>query len=189
MKRDIGNMVKLARNRAGMMQSELGSEIGLSASSVSELEGGNRTKSLPPEDMVRISDALHDMELLQSYCTTCPLRKRISIRKFTPLNSIIPGSIASAVKNVQKLSEAAETLSRLLPKMLTPGFEVCPDFIEFRNTTVIKAIDVRRGLEILFDQLIKDRILSESDLKSLEDVQQRLCEAKGYHKVQAEPGV
>ncbi len=182
MNRDTGSMIKTARKRAGLTQGELGDRIGVSAPAICQMEAGDRTYDFSPKTIVRIAGALHDPALLHAYCLACPFREHISIRKFTPLNSIVPGAIGAAVKNVQKLSEASEMLSQLLPKMLSPGFEHCPDFIEFRNTTVIKAIDVRRGLEILFDQLVTDKILTEVDLKTLEDVQQRLCVEKGYHR-------
>ncbi len=182
MNRDTGNMIKAARKRAGLTQGELGERIGVTASAICQMETGDRAYDFSPKTIRRIADALYDMQLLHNYCLTCDLRSRISIRKFTPLNNIVPGAIGAAVKNVQKMSEAMEMLSQLLPKMLSPGFESCPDFIDFRNTTVMKAIDVRRGLEILFDQLIREKILTEGDLKMLEDVQQRMCEEKGYHK-------
>ena len=182
MRRDIAGMVRAARKRQGMTQQELAQKIGVSGAAICDLETGDRKSPVSDEEMVKISDALHDQAILHEYCITCYVRKRISIRKFTPLNSIVPGAMQAAVKNVQKLTEATEMLSQLLPKMLAPGFRECPDFIEHRNTTVIKAIDVRRGLEILFDQLVTDKILTEVDLKTLEDVQQRLCVEKGYHR-------
>lgn len=181
MSRNIGNMIKDGRKRAGMTQGELGERIGVSAPTICELEAGDRKSNPNPEDVIKISDALMDTAMLHQYCISCPLRSRISIRKFKPLNHIVPGVLPSVLKNIQKIGEAMEMLNRMLPKMLTRGFEADPDFIEFRNDAVLRAIDVRRGLEIFFDQMAEANLLTDADLKMLEDVQQRLCEQKGHH--------
>jgi len=182
MSRDIGNMIKAARKHEGLLQGELGEKIGVSATTVCELEKGDRKSAPTPEQMVSISAALNNTSLLHQYCRSCPLRARISIRKFQPMNNIVSGVLPTVVKNIEKLTEATEYLQRMVPKLLRKGFETCPDFIELRNDVAIKAIDVRRGLEIFFEQMIDAGLLTDADLKMLEDVQQRLCEEKGHHK-------
>lgn len=179
--REFGKYLKSWRRHLGLTQGEVGEKIGLSAPSICEIENGSRKNPLSPEEIVKISQAMLNTSLAQHYCTTCPVRSVISIRKIPPLNNIVAGPLAAAVKNVQKLSEAAEFLQRLVPRLLTKGFEQSPDFIEVRNDVVIKATDVRRGLEILFVQMIDAGLLTDQELKMLEDMQQQLCEAKGHH--------
>lgn len=177
----IGLMVRDARKRATMTQGELGSVIGVSAPALCELEGGSR-KSVPaPDEMVRIHDALHDVKLLQEYCDCCPVRKRIIIRKFKPLNNILAGSHASVMKVICKQAEASEALSIMVPKMLRKGFADDPDFREYRNEAIIKIIDMKRGMEILLDQMLEDRVLSPDELRWLMEMQQQRCVENGHH--------
>jgi len=181
MKRNIGEMIKGARKRANMTQGELGSLIGVTAPAICELEAGNRSSSPNPDDMVQIADAVHDVKLMQDYCESCPLRKRIIIRKFKPLNNILPGAHVSTLKVCQKMSEASEKLSVMVPKMLRKGFEADPDFREHRNETIIAILDAKRGTEILIDQLLEQGLLNSDELQVLVEMQQHLCEAKGHH--------
>lgn len=181
MGRDIGTMVKESRKRSGLTQGELGERIGISAPAICELEGGSRKSAPAPEEMVRISDAVHDVKLLHEYCDSCPIRKRIIIRKFKPLNNILSGSLASTMKVTRKLAEATEALAVMLPKMLCKGFDQDPEYLEFRNDAIIKIIDVKRGAEIMLGHMLEDRVVSSDELLVLMDAQQRLCEAKGHH--------
>jgi len=186
MSREFGAIIKAARKRSGMLQGELGEKIGVSATTICELEAGDRKTAPSPELMVSISDKLNDAGMLHQYCGSCPLRSRISIRKFKPLNNIVGGVLPAVVKNIQKLSEATEYLQTMVPKLLTKGFEDSEEFIELRNDVGIKATDVRRGLEILFMQMIEAGVMTDADLKNIEDMQQRLCEEKGHHRPEVE---
>ncbi len=179
--RVIGLMVRDSRKRANMTQSELGECIGLSASAVCQIEAGNNKSAPPPEDMVTISDAVRDTKLLQEYCDLCPIRTRIIIRKFRALNNIQGGAHVATIKVNQKLAEATEALSVMLPKMLRKGFETCPEYHEFRNEAILKILDVKRGCEILLDQMLEGGVMSANELRVLVDTQQRLCELKGHH--------
>ena len=69
----------------------------------------------------------------------------------------------------------------MLPKMLRKGFEDCPEYHEFRNDAVLKILDVKRGCEILLDQMLDGNVLTVEELRVLVDVQQKLCEAHGHH--------
>ena len=106
MSRSIGSLIRDARKRAGMTQGELGSAVGVSAASICETEGDNR-KVFSPDLMVAVSDAVHDIRLLQEYCDMCPIRKRIIVRKFRALNNIQGGTHIATLKVNQKLAEAA----------------------------------------------------------------------------------
>jgi transcriptional regulator with XRE-family HTH domain len=177
----VGEMIRRARVTQGLTQGELGERIGTSAVTICELEKGQRRSVPSPAEMVSISDALLDRSLLQEYCDVCPLRKRIMVRKFPPLNNILHGPQVSTMKVMQKMSEASDLLQNMLPKMLRKGFEADPDYREFRNTAVIKIIDVKRGTEILLDQLQVAGVISADDLHMLMEMQQILCEQKGHH--------
>jgi hypothetical protein len=163
-----------------MTQGELGAAVGVSAASICETEADNR-KVFSPDLMVAVSDAVHDIRLLQEYCDLCPIRTRIIIRKFRALNNIQGGAHVATIKVNQKLVEATEALSVMLPKMLRKGFETCPEYHEFRNEAILKILDVKRGCEILLDQMLDSGVVSADELRVLVDVQQRLCEAKGHH--------
>jgi len=179
--RKIGTMIRDARKRAEMTQGELGSAIGISAPALCDLEGGKRASTPAPEEMVRIHDALHDPKLLQEYCNGCPVRKRIIIRKFKPLNNILPGSHIAIMKVNQKLVEASERLSLMLPKMLKAGFINDPDFREYCDEAVLRIIDSKRGYEELLDRMIEEGLLTHERLQLLVELQQRQCVEKGHH--------
>lgn len=179
--RKIGAMVKEARKRANLTQGELGEVIGISAPALCELETGNRKNTPAPEEMVRIHDALHDVKMLQEYCDFCPIRQRIIIRKFKPLNNILGGAHVSVMKIIQKLAEASEALSMMMPKMLRKGFAEDADFREYRNEAIIKLIDIKRGAEIVLEQMVEDEVVSSDELLLLMDMQQQRCVEKGHH--------
>jgi len=181
MNREIGAKIKEARKQAEMVQAELGAAIGVSATTICELEAGERKQAPSPSLMVSISDALRDTSLLHHYCAYCDLRKRIPIRKFKPMNNIVPGVLPSVMKNMQKINVGGERLQMMASKLLQPGFEKEPDFEEFRDEFVILLTDMRRGLEISLDQMKEANFLTDAHQKALEDVQQLRCEAKGYH--------
>jgi len=180
MSRNIGEIVRVSRKKRGLTQGDLASRVGVTAAAICNLETGTRTSELTPEEMVKLSDALHDTSVLNQYCISCPLRTRISIRKFKPLTNIVPGVMQATLKNIQKMSETVDLLGKMMPKMLAPGFEQDPDFIDFRNEVLLRAIDVRRGIETLFDQVISQGFMTSVELKMLEDLQQRMCVEKGY---------
>ncbi len=179
--RKIGTMVRDARKRANMTQGELGDVIGISAPALCELETGNRKTTPSPEEMARISAAVRDDQLLQDYCSLCPVRKRLIVRKFKPLNNILQGAHVSTFKVSQKLAEASEALTQMMPQMLRKGFEHDLDFREVRNEAVLKILDVERGADILLEQMIVHGWISSSELRLLMDMQQRQCEEKGHH--------
>lgn len=186
--RDIGMMIKAARKRSGMTQGELDEMIGVTTATVCEMENNVHKSQASPDRLVAVSDAVKDAQMLHEYCDSCPVRRRIIIRKFKPLNNILAGAHVSIMKVCQKLTEAAESLTVMLPKMLRSGFRTDPDYLEYRNTAVLKILDVKRGTEILIDQLLADQVLTVDELRMLVDMQQRLCEAHGHHIPDKEEG-
>jgi len=177
----VGSIIKAARLRADFTLSELGEKVGSSASTLSALENGQQKNPPSPAEMVQISDALLDRRMLDEYCRSCPVRVRIVIRKFPPLNKIVGGSLAAALKTSQKLAESSESVQSMLSRMLRPDFHLDPEYHVFRDSVIIKIIDAKRGAEILLDQLIADKVLTEDDLHKLKAEQQKLCIQKGYH--------
>jgi len=177
----IGAMVERLRKRNGWTLRELGETIDYSASHLSQIENDQVKNPLTPGDLVTISDATKDRLILDEYCTACPIRTRIMIRKFPPLNKIVEGPIAATVKVTQKLAEAADALQPMLVKLLYPNFREDPDYREYRNKAIMKLIDLKRGAEILLDKYVKYGVLTHDELKLLEELQQRECETKGYH--------
>ena len=177
----VGGMVRDARKKANMTQGELGDVIGISAPALCELETGNRKSTPSPEEMVRISAAVRDVQLLQDYCGLCPVRKRIRIRMYKPLNNILQGAHISTLKVSQKLTEASAALAAMVPQMLRKGFEHDPDFREVRNEVVLRILDLERGGDILLEQMIVHGWINSDELRMLMDIQQRQCEAKGHH--------
>ena len=177
----IGEMLKRARERAGLTLRELGERIGKSAGQLSQIENDKVVNPLSPADMVDISDAVLDRKMLAEYCDSCPIRSRIIIKKFPPLNNIVPGSQIAAMKVINKLSTATDSLQPMLQKLLNSNFADDPDFREFRNGAIINLFDVKRGAEILLDQLQEQGVISPDELRILAEMQQRLCEEKGHH--------
>jgi hypothetical protein len=154
---------------------------GYSTSTLSAIENDQQKNPLSPADMVTISDATHDREMLDEYCLACPIRDRIIVRKFPPLNNILPGAQISTMKVTQKLAEASDALQGMLPKLLRKDFNQDPDFLEYRNAAILKLLDVKRGTEILLDELIRGGVVTSDELRTLQTEQQRLCEQHGHH--------
>lgn len=177
----IGSIMKRARVRAGLTLSELGARIGRSASQLSVIENGQTSNPLSPADLIIISDVVFDRQMLVEYCDSCPIRSRIIIKKFPPLNNIVPSSQVAAMKVIQKLSTAADSLQPMLQKLLNSNFADDPDFREFRNGAILNLLDVKRGAEILVDQLLVQGVITADELRILAEMQQRLCEEKGHH--------
>lgn len=176
-----GTIVKNARQRVGMTLTELAEMVGSSSSSLSMLENNQHKYPPSPGELVEISDALHDTQMLQEYCGGCPVRKRIIIRKFPPLNNILPGAHVSAMKTGQKLAEAAEMVQTMLTKMLKKDFHLDPEYLEYRDQTIIKIIDAKRGAETLLGKMQQEGFVSSGELRMLASVQQQMCIEKGHH--------
>ena len=176
----VGPIIKKARQRMGLTLSDLANLTGSSISTLSAVENDKQQNQLTPGDMVAISDATRDREMLSEYCFLCPIRSRIIIRKFQPLNNILPGAHVSMLKVLQKLSEASNALEAMLPKMLRQNFDQDPDYLEYRNTTILKGFDVQLGIQTMFEQLRQSGVVTADDLKLLQDVHHRLCEEKGH---------
>ena len=176
-----GAIIKAARKRAGLTLQELGSLVNFSASQLCEIEN-DKTKTPPsPVDMVRIAEALFDTTLLHDYCNRCPIRSKIIIKKFPPLNNINTEPAVMAMKVMDKLAVAADTLQPMLRKMLARDFRNDPEYTEYRNTAILKILDVKRGTEILLDEFAAQGVVSMAELRTLVDMQQRLCEEHGHH--------
>ena len=177
----VGAIIKKARLRQGLTLHELASLIGSSTSTLSTVENDLQVHPLTPGELVAISDATLDREMLSEFCFVCPIRTRIPIKKFQTLNNILPGPHVAMLKVLQKLSEASNALEAMLPKMLRQNFDQDPDYLEHRNTTVLTALDLKRGVQIMFEEFERTGIISADELRVLQDVQQRLCEEKGHH--------
>jgi transcriptional regulator with XRE-family HTH domain len=177
----IGNIIKQARVRAHMTLTELAELVDSSASTLSVLENGQQKNPPAPADLVRISDSLRDTLMLVEYCDACPIRERIIIRKFPPLNSIVPGVIPAAVKTSQKCAEAAEAIQRMMSRLTNRNFAQDPEFEQMRDATILKIYESKRGLEIILDQLTTGGVVTDKELKVLERIHQQQCVDKGHH--------
>lgn len=176
-----GPIIKRARERAGLTLRELGERIDRSASQLSVIENGHVVNPLSPVEMIEISDAVLDRQMLVEYCDSCLIRSRVVVKKFPPLNNIIPGAQIAILKVLGKLSAASETLDNMLPKMLNKNFVTDPDYREFRNKAILTLYEVQHGAATLFDQFVEDGIISHDGLLLLADIHQRTCEEHGHH--------
>lgn len=181
----VGEIIKRARLRANMTLTDLAELISSSSSTLSNIENDHKQNPLSPADMVKISDAVMDRKMLEEFCIVCPIRKRILIKKFPPLNNIVPGAPVAIMKMINKLAEAGETLQPMLARILNSNFRNDPDFREYRNRAVLKLIDAKRGAEIALDQLVEQGIITSDEVTLLVEVQQQQCVDKGHH-VEAE---
>jgi len=177
-----GSILKRARKRANITLRELGELVNMSASQLSNIENDQIANPLGPEEMVKASDAVKDRQMLTEYCNCCSIRSRIIVKKFPPLNNIRRGSLVAMLKVSQKTSSLAERLPHMINKLLAPDFRQDPEFMEHRNDTVLLLLDLIRGLGICLDEMQAENILNADELVVLKDMQQRLCEEKGYHK-------
>jgi len=177
----VGAIIKAARQRRGLTLHELAVLIGSSTSTLSTVENDLQKNPISPAELVAISDATLDREMLHDYCFLCPVRSRIPIKKFQPMNNVLPGPHVAILKVMQELSEASNALEAMLPKMLRVNFVQDPDYLEFRNTTILEALDVKREVQTMLEEFERCGIVSADELRVLQDLQQRLCEQKGYH--------
>lgn len=177
----IGAMVKRLRGRKGWTLRELGAVIGYSPSQLSAIENDDVKNPLTPSDLVAISNATFDREICDEYCLACDIRTVIPIKKYLPLNNIVPGIHVSTMKVIQKLTQALEVLQPMLAKLLNSKFMEDPDYREYRNRTILLLIDVKRGVEILLSKYVKHGVLTLDELKVLEEMQQAQCVEKGHH--------
>lgn len=181
----IGSMIKAARNRSGITLTELGERIGASASTLSTLENDQKAVAPSVTELVRISDALMDRQLLQEFCTKCVVRTRIPIKKFRPLNNIVPGVLEAIVKTTEKISLAAEALHSMMGRLCNSSFADDPEFHTFRNNTFLRVIEAMHGLEILVEQAVTKGIISHDEFLVLKDVHRQQNIDKKHH-VEAE---
>jgi transcriptional regulator with XRE-family HTH domain len=177
----IGAIMKRARERAGLTLRELAAKVGSSAATLSLIENDNMVHPLSPPELVRISDQVLDRLMLVEYCDSCPVRMRIVIHKFPPLNNTLPGAQIAIMKVVRKMAEASDALQPMLDKLLNAGFRADPDFREYRNRAFLKILDMERGLEILKRESMAQGLITMDELQMLRDIQQRQCEEKGHH--------
>lgn len=177
----IGTIIKSARIRSGMTLSELAEAIDSSSSTLSALENGQFKNPPTPEELVRISEALRDVRMLSEYCDRCAIRKRVIPRKFPPMNRVQQGAVISTVKVIEKLSLGADKLHQMLVRMANPRFKDDPEARQYRNDAILRVLDIKRGTEVLLDQLQEDGIVTAEELQILIELQQREVEAKGYH--------
>lgn len=176
----IGSLIQEARKRASMTLTELGELIGASASTLSTVENDQRTAPSIPE-LVKISDALMDRQLLREFCNACPIRGRIAIQKFKPLNNIVPGVLPAMIKTTQKISLAAEALNSMMTRLCNSNFRQDPEYGTYRNATFLRLIEAMRGLEIVVEQAEAEGLISSEEFLVLKDIHRQQNVAKGHH--------
>ena len=181
----VGAMVKAARLRSGMTLTELGEKIGSSASALCELERDNLKNPPSVFDLVRISDVLMDKELLVGFCTACPLRDRIQIQKFRPLNNIVPGAIPAMIKSTQKIALAAEALNSMMQRLCNANFQDDPEYLTYRNSVFLRLIEAMNGLEIVVQQSESEGIITQDEFRTLRDFHRQENIRKGHHRVES----
>lgn len=180
-----GKILEKGRKAAGLTLREAGEKVGISPSQLSQIETDKVVNPPDPAAMVQFSDAYCDRNILTEYCSACPIRKRIIIKKFPPLNKIVQGVHAAMIKVLDKLSAADDAMQPLLRKLLIPGIMHDPDYPEIRNEGILRLLDVKRGAEILLDQFIENGVITADELRALMEEQQRRCEQRGYHEPEA----
>jgi len=178
----IGDLVKEARQRAGMTLTELGEKIGSSSSALCDLERGNLKNPPSVFDLVKISDALMDRKLLSEFCNDCPLRDRIRIQKFKPLNNIVPGAIPAMIKTIQKISVAAEALESMMRLLCNSTFRDDPEYLSYLNSFFLRVIEAQNGLEIVVQQSEDDGLITHEKYMTLRDIHRQENIRKGHHR-------
>ncbi|MGB9903492.1 MAG: helix-turn-helix domain-containing protein [Desulfotomaculales bacterium] len=67
----FGEWVAIARKNQGLTQEQLGDRIGYSQPVVSRMETG--ALDIWPDDAAAIAEALNNPDLLEKYCSRCPV--------------------------------------------------------------------------------------------------------------------
>lgn len=176
-----GAMIKAARQRAGMTLTELGEEIGSAASTLSAIENDQQKNPPSIQELVKISDVLKDRQLLSDFCIACPVRSRIAIRKFRPLNNIVPGVFPALIKTSQKISLASEAIDAMAKRLTNSNFQQDPEYLSFRNAFFLRIIEAMNGFEILVSQAEESSVISHDEFLVLKDMHRQQNVDKGHH--------
>jgi transcriptional regulator with XRE-family HTH domain len=176
-----GKILKAARERAGLTLTDLAAVIGMSSAGLCNLENGKNKTPPSPDEMVALSDALGDRTMLVEYCCGCELRTRIKIRKFTPLNNVIGGSLGANYKLTEKLAVMAEKAPAMMSGILNPNFKQDPESDKFLDDYLLNLFDIMRVAETIVDKLVAEGFRTEERVLILKQAHQAMCERKGYH--------
>ena len=117
-----GKTIAKFRKAKGLTQAELGKRAGVAQNTISNIENSKIKGGVNAADMVRISEALGEPEVLSSFCHACPVRPYI----FKDAGEVDP---AEALDEMRLGMESAAALAfDLQGKLSDPSFRNSPEF-------------------------------------------------------------
>lgn len=184
----IGEKIKAARKKRGWTLEQLGGEVAVGISTLSDYEN-DKTKNGPDLDIVcRIADALNDISILTHHCQSCPVRQMAFIKQFPDLNNIQTHPAIITNKLRIELEEAVAALNRFSELLMDADFRSKPGYMEEFEKAMEQVIDAERAIEIVKLELVLSGTHSSLDLKRVYEAQQVKCIAHGHHKPEPAEG-
>lgn len=176
-----GARIAKSRKRLNLTQAQLGDMVGLAQSVISSIESDSIKGPVDTRILIRIADALNDLDLLVHHCETCPIRQHVFLKYFPDLNNIRNDPAVISARLRKEMVEGAEALDRLTERFSDQDFKSRPDYKEVFEREMEQVIDVKRGIEILEFQLMLSGLHSQDEIKAVYERQQHKCEEHGHH--------
>lgn len=139
-----GKTIARCRKKKGLTQTALGDRAGVAQNTLSNIEGGKGKNGVRPVDMVRISQALDEPEVLVAFCHACP------VRPFVFPEGVTSDPAASFDKLRTEMEIAGVLALDLSAKLSDPGFRDSPEF----KKGLDHLREVKREIDALSQELI-----------------------------------
>lgn len=139
-----GRTVARFRKAKGLTQTDLGVRAGVAQNTISNVENDKIKSGVRPGDMVRISSALDEPEVLVAFCQACPIRPHV-------FPAGVTSDPAASLDKLRSDMELAAVLALDLSTRLSdPGFR---DSLEFKSG-LERFSDIKRVIDALGADLL-----------------------------------
>jgi transcriptional regulator with XRE-family HTH domain len=122
MHKSYGKAIAHYRKSKGITQAGLGSLAGLPQNTISNMESDKVKSGIRASDMVRISQALDEPEVLVAFCKACPVRPYL----FSDGVQTDPAEVLERLRS--EMAAVAGLASTLSGKLSSPGFNESQEF-------------------------------------------------------------
>lgn len=179
----LGKKIQKTRKLAGVRAADIADYLGITASSMSNIENDNHKGGVQPETVVKIATFLDDNSILLHYLKENPVYRAIIQHIFPDLDNIRRDPAIIFSRFAREAQESAEAALILAEIFSSADPRELPNFEETFKSNLEKIVDVQRCAEVLFTELIAAGVMSDDDQRDVHALQQRKCEARGHHIV------